>query len=43
LSGIKSSIRYNYTYRADGYPLTVKKTDLLDPTENRKGLFFFTK
>ncbi len=43
LSGTKSQVRYVYTYRSDGYPLEVRKFDLLDPSENRKGLFFYTK
>jgi hypothetical protein len=43
LSGTKSHVGYVYTYRSDGYPLEVRKIDLLDPSENRKGLFFYTK
>jgi len=43
LSGTKSHVRYVYRYRSDGYPLEVRKLDLLDPNENRKGLFFYTK
>jgi hypothetical protein len=43
LSGTKSQIKYIYTYRIDDYPLEVRKFDVLDPAENRKGLFFYTK
>ena len=35
--------KYNFTYRADGYPLIVRKLDLLDPNENRTGFFFYNK
>jgi hypothetical protein len=42
-SGTQSHVKYSYTYRADGYPLQVRKIDVLDPTENRKGLFFYGK
>jgi len=38
-----SHVQYTYTYRTDGYPLTVRKTDLVDPTRSRKGFFFYTR
>ena len=39
----KMRLQYVYTYRSDGYPLTVNKNDLLHPAENRKGVFLYTK
>ncbi|HEV8286335.1 MAG TPA: hypothetical protein VGQ09_18635 [Chitinophagaceae bacterium] len=39
----KQHLQYSYSYRPDGYPLTVKKDDLLNLTASRKGLFFYTK
>ena len=32
-----------YTYRSDGYPVTLNKTDLLDPADTGKGFFYYTK
>jgi hypothetical protein len=43
LTGTQSHVKYIYTYRNDGYPLEVRRIDLLNPSENRKGLFFYTK
>jgi hypothetical protein len=43
LAGTASHVYNTYTYRDDGYPLVVKKIDLLVPAENRKGLFFYIK
>jgi hypothetical protein len=42
-SGTQSHFKFFYTYRSDGYPLTVAKIDLLDASQSRKGLFFYTK
>jgi hypothetical protein len=38
----KQHLQYSYSYRSDGYPLTVKRNNLLRPSEDRKGLFFYT-
>lgn len=32
-----------YKYRADGYPITLKKSDPLDPSYTAKGFFYYTK
>jgi hypothetical protein len=38
-----SRIKYQYTYRSDGYPLTVTKTDLTYSSQSRKGIFIYTR
>lgn len=43
LTGVESHLIYTYSYRNDGYPLTVNMQDLRRPNDNRKGLFFYTK
>lgn len=43
LSNTFQNNKYTYTYRHDGYPLMVRKFDLLDAAENRTGFFFYTK
>jgi len=35
--------QYQYSYRADNYPLKVRIIDMIDPTESRTGFFFYTK
>jgi hypothetical protein len=42
-SSVFEHLQFSYSYRSDGYPLTVKKTDLLDPSQSRKGFFVYTK
>ena len=42
-SNLYSHYVINYNYRADGYPLTLKKSDLTDPTYTAKGFFYYTK
>jgi len=32
----------SYAYRSDGYPLIKRTTDLLDPSYNRKNLYYYT-
>jgi hypothetical protein len=39
----KGHLKYNYTYRSDGYPVMVYKIDLLYPDESRTGVVLYTK
>lgn len=39
--GILYHVKYSYTYRTDGYPMVVRRTDMLDPSFSRKGFFFY--
>ena len=42
-SSLSSHYIVTYTYRADGYPLMLKESDLFDPAYTAKGFFYYTK
>ena len=42
-SNLYSHYIISYHYRSDGYPLTLKKSDLTDPSYTAKGFFYYTK
>jgi hypothetical protein len=40
-SNLFNHIKYSYTYRPDGYPVKVRKIDMLFPTDSRVGIFIY--